>query len=135
MRCFENWLNGLTKKDVISNTKSRWRPELYPRCWYTFANDLENSVHSQEVCIWYKTGGQGKWLIHQISVLPLRGTSTGWRKGQRGISGSSTRQNTKSCIWGGICSHQSLSPVFLLVYFHIMSREGKKLYISDLSML
>lgn len=51
--------------------------------------------------------------INQMGVLPLRGTSTGWRIGLTGISNStreyqtkeyqsSTRGSAKSCIWGGI---------------------------------
>lgn len=38
-------------------------------------------------------------LIRQSVVLPFRGTSTGWRNGQRGNSQSSGKGNANSYIW------------------------------------
>lgn len=38
-------------------------------------------------------------LIHQMVMLPFRGTSRGWRSGQRGSSWKSTKVNAKSCTW------------------------------------
>lgn len=38
-------------------------------------------------------------LMHQMLVLPSRGTSTGWRNGPTGNSWSSTRGNAKPCSW------------------------------------
>jgi len=43
-----------------------------------------------------------EWLKGQRAVLPSRETSTAWRNGLTGTSGSSTRWNMKSCKRGGI---------------------------------
>lgn len=55
------------------------------------------------VCLWMIQNWKGvARQIDQIAVLPFGETWTGWGFRLRGISWSSTRENAKSCIWGGI---------------------------------
>jgi len=42
--------------------------------------------------------------MHQMVMLPLKGTSTGWRNGLIGASSSSTNENAKCYTWRGITS-------------------------------
>lgn len=41
-----------------------------------------------------------EYLMHQMTLLPSRGTSKGWRNGFTGTACNSTKGRTKSCTWG-----------------------------------
>lgn len=93
---------------AISSLKPIWRPitsdqpqglTLGLTLFNMFINDpsnatespLRNSAHNTE-----------EWLIQQMDLLPLRGTSTGWRNEMTSHSGSAPKGNVKSSTLGGI---------------------------------
>lgn len=76
---------------VISGTKSGWMP--------VSTNAPQRSVLGSILSNIF-IGNRGDGTEHARSE-PSKGTSAGWRNGQRRISGSSAKESAKSYTWGG----------------------------------
>lgn len=109
VRLIENWLNIWTQRVVIwAQTAAAGKSlVVYLRGWYWAQYCSTPSLMTwrigqsslQQVCKGHKTGS-GCYI--KGVCCHAEGPWTGWKMGMRGVSWSLTRENAKSCLWGGI---------------------------------
>lgn len=101
-------LNCWAHRAAISSLKPIWRPITTDQpqgltlglIFNSFINDVSNGTKSP---LRKSAHNTEEWLmIKQMGLLPLRGTSTGWRNEMTRHSESAPKGNVKSSTWGGI---------------------------------